>query len=167
MRLVEPLGSAPDSSAAMREALAGARDAGGARRWVERRLAAGGPLAVVLVALNRFEVVNTAYGRAAGDALLRGAHRRIEEAVRETLEKGALIARMGGSEFLIATDGARERIDLAVERIAGALAKPFVVGRFDRGTRLPHRHGGARRRGKCCNFAAPRERSTGRCESLR
>ncbi|MEG3122921.1 putative bifunctional diguanylate cyclase/phosphodiesterase [Sphingomonas sp. GB1N7] len=126
--LVEPLGSAPDSTAAMREALAGARDAGGARRWVERRLATGGPLAVVLVALNRFEVVNTAYGRVAGDALLRGAHRRIEEAVRETLEKGALIARVGGSEFLIATDGARERIDLAVERIAGALAKPFVVG---------------------------------------
>jgi DNA-binding response OmpR family regulator len=80
--LVETLGSAPDSSAAMRDALAGARDAGSARRWIERRLAAGGPLSVVLVALNRFEVVNTAYGRAAGDALLRGAHRRVEQAAR-------------------------------------------------------------------------------------
>ncbi|MEG3086649.1 putative bifunctional diguanylate cyclase/phosphodiesterase [Sphingomonas sp. PB4P5] len=126
--LVEPLGSAPDSAAAMRDALASGRDAGGARRWVERRLAAGGPLSAVLVALNRFEVVNTAYGRAAGDALLRGAHRRIEQAAAETLEKGALVARMGGSEFLVATDQGRDRIDLAVERIVGAMAKPFVVG---------------------------------------
>lgn len=126
--LVEPLGSAPDTTAAMRDALAGSRDAGGARRWIDRRLNGGGALAVVLVALNRFEVVNTAYGRAAGDALLRGAHRRIEAAAREALEKGALVARMGGSEFLIATDAPRARIDLAVERIVGALAKPFVVG---------------------------------------
>ncbi|MFC3580433.1 putative bifunctional diguanylate cyclase/phosphodiesterase [Sphingomonas hylomeconis] len=126
--LVEPLGSAPDSAVAMRDALAGGRDAGGARRWIERRLATAEPLAVVLVALNRFEVVNTAYGRAAGDALLRGAHRRIEQAAAETLEKGALVTRMGGSEFLVATDQPRARIDLAVERIVGALAKPFVVG---------------------------------------
>ncbi|MGH6613254.1 putative bifunctional diguanylate cyclase/phosphodiesterase [Sphingomonas sp.] len=128
--LVEPLGSAPDSVAAMRDALAGTRDAGGARRWIDRRLAQGegGPLTVLLIALNRFEVVNTAYGRAAGDGLLRAAHRRIEEIVRETLERGALVARMGGSEYLVASEGSRERIDLVVEHIAGALARPFVVG---------------------------------------
>ena len=125
--LVEPLGSAPDSTAAMRDALAGTRDAGGARRWVDRKLAAETHLSVVLVALNRFDVVNTSYGRAAGDALLRGAHRRIEEATREILEKGALIARLGGAEYLIATEANRDRIDLAMERIAGALSKPFVV----------------------------------------
>ncbi|QNA83982.1 bifunctional diguanylate cyclase/phosphodiesterase [Sphingomonas sp. So64.6b] len=132
--LVEPLGSAPDSVAAMRDALALSRDAGGARRWIERRLArseqgaADGSLTVILVALNRFGIVNTAYGRSAGDGLLRGAHRRIEEVARETLERGALVARMGGSEYLIATAAPRERIDLAVEHIAGALARPFVVG---------------------------------------
>ncbi|MES2057641.1 MAG: bifunctional diguanylate cyclase/phosphodiesterase [Pseudomonadota bacterium] len=128
--LVEPLGSAPDSVAAMREALAGVRDAGGARRWIDRRLgqSAGGTLTVLLIALNRFEVVNTAYGRAAGDGLLRAAYRRIEEIARETLERGVLVARMGGSEYLIASEASRERIDLAVEHVASALARPFVVG---------------------------------------
>ncbi|MEN2785370.1 putative bifunctional diguanylate cyclase/phosphodiesterase [Sphingomonas qilianensis] len=126
--LVEPLGSVPDSTAAMRDALAGARDSGGARRWLDRRLATGAPLSVILIALNRFEMVNTAYGRAAGDALLRGAHRRIAQAARETLEKGALVARMGGSEFLVATERPRARIDLAIERIVGAMGRPYVVG---------------------------------------
>jgi diguanylate cyclase (GGDEF)-like protein len=126
--LIEPLGSAPNSTAAMHDALAGARDVGGTRRWIDRRLLAGGPLAVVLIALNRFEVINTAYGRAAGDALLRSTYKRIEEAARETLDKGALVTRMGGSEFLVATQQPRDRIDLAVERIAGILSKPFVVG---------------------------------------
>ena len=126
--LVEPLGIAPDSTAAMRDALAGARDAGGARRWLTRRIAAGGPLAVMLVALNRFEVINTAYGRAAGDALLRAAQRRIDQATRETLDKGALVVRVGGSEYLVATDASRQRIDMAIERVAGVLTKPFVIG---------------------------------------
>lgn len=126
--LVEPLGTAPNSSAALSDALAGARDAGGARRWIDRHLEGGAPLSVVLVALNRFEVVNTSYGRTAGDALLRGAHRRIEQAVRETLDRRALIARMGGSEFLVASTATRARIDLGIERIVGALGKPFVVG---------------------------------------
>lgn len=128
--VIEPLGSAPEPTAEMREALAGARDAGSARRWLTRRLAVeeGMPLHAMLVALNRFDMVNTAYGRAAGDALLRSAQKRIDDVVHEVLGRDALIARMSGSTFVVAATSPRTRIDLALERIAGELARPFVTG---------------------------------------
>lgn len=128
--VVEPLGTKPEPAAEVREALAGARDAGSARRWLTRRLehAAGDPLHVLLIALNRFEMVNTAYGRAAGDALLRSAQTRVKDAVHEILGRDALVARMGGSTFLVAACAPRLRIDLVAERIAAALSRPFVSG---------------------------------------
>jgi len=128
--LVEPLGSAPEPTAELREALAGGRDAGSARRWIGRRLRedADMPLYAMLVALNRFDMINTAYGRSAGDALLRGALKRIEDAVRDVLGREALVSRLGGSSFLVAARATRARIELAAERIAGELARPFVAG---------------------------------------
>jgi len=128
--LVEPLGSAPEPTAELREALAGARDAGSARRWIARRLRedAETPLYAMLVALNRFDMINTAYGRSAGDALLRGALKRIEDAVRDVLGREALVSRLSGSSFLVAARAPRARIELAAERIAGELARPFVAG---------------------------------------
>lgn len=128
--VVEPLGSAPEPAAEMREALAGARDAGSARRWLTRRLssAANTPLHAMLVALNRFDMVNTAYGRTVGDALLRAAQKRVDDVVHEVLGRDALVARMSGSTFVVAAAAPRARIDLALERIAGELARPFVTG---------------------------------------
>ncbi len=128
--VVEPLGSVPEPAAEMREALAGARDAGSARRWLTRRLVGeeAGPLHAMLIALNRFDMVNTAYGRTAGDALLRSAQKRIDDVVHEVLGRDALIARMSGSTFVVAATAPRVRIDLALERIAGELARPFVTG---------------------------------------
>ncbi|MFA6125021.1 putative bifunctional diguanylate cyclase/phosphodiesterase [Sphingomonas sp.] len=128
--VVEPLGSAPEPAAELREALAGARDAGSARRWLARQLESPSeiPLHTMLVALNRFDMVNTAYGRAAGDALLRSAQKRIDDVVREMLGRDGLIARMSGSTFVVAARAPRLRIDLALARIAGELARPFVTG---------------------------------------
>ncbi len=128
--VVEPLGSTPEPAAEVREALAGARDAGSARRWLTKHLDGAGvaPLHILLIALNRFEMVNTAYGRAAGDALLRSAQARVKDAVHEMLGRDALVARMGGSTFLVAMQAPRLRIDLVAERIASALARPFVSG---------------------------------------
>lgn len=128
--VVEPLGSAPEPAAEMREALAGARDAGSARRWLTRRLASpsGTPLHAMLVALNRFDMVNTAYGRTVGDALLRAAQKRVDDVVQEVLGRDTLVARMSGSTFVVAATAPRGRIDLALERVAGELARPFVTG---------------------------------------
>ncbi len=123
--LVEPMGSAPEPSSVLRDALIGSRDAGSARRWIDRRLAEpiDRPLSILLIALNRFDMVNAAYGRAAGDGLLRAAFKRVEE-----VAGGGLVARMGGSEFLVAIEDGAPRVDFVTERIAGELARPFVTG---------------------------------------
>jgi diguanylate cyclase (GGDEF)-like protein len=126
--LIERLGLV-DAGAAVREALAGVRDAAGARRWLQRRLSDGRPAAVVLAVLNRFDLVNTAYGRAAGDMVLRTASARVAETARETLGKRAITARMGGAEFLIASEDADpDALEAAESRIAEVLARPFVIG---------------------------------------
>ena len=125
--LVERLGEAPDASAVVRDALTGARDAASARRWLGRRLDGGGQVIAVLIGLTRFETVNTAYGRAAGDTLLRAVSRRIAEVAREALGKGAVVARMAGSEFLVAGDAGETSHDQVAMRFAEALARPFVV----------------------------------------
>lgn len=126
--LVERLGAAPDPGAAVRDALTGARDGPGARRWIARRLEDGAAVTAILVGLTRFETVNTAYGRTAGDALLRSVSRRLAEAAREVLGKSVAVARMGGSEFLIASDEASaEQVALAEARLAEALSRPFVM----------------------------------------
>jgi diguanylate cyclase (GGDEF)-like protein len=125
--LVERL-AAPDAGAAVRDALTGARDAASARRWIDRRLSDGATVSAILIGLTRFETVNTAYGRAAGDTLLRAVSRRLAEVARERLGRGAVVARISGSEFLVAIDDADpESVALAGARFEEAVARPFVV----------------------------------------
>ncbi|WP_336297270.1 GGDEF domain-containing protein [Sphingomonas sp. 7/4-4] len=127
--LVEALGIAPDASVAVRDALTGARDANSARRWIDRELVEGKPIGAILIALNRFETVNTAYGREAGDALLRGVSRRVAEVARELLGREAIVARIGGSEFLVAShDADATRLVEAEARLEEVLSRPFVAG---------------------------------------
>lgn len=128
--LVERLAAIPEPSVVLREALSGVRDAAGARAWLDRRLEAQDdkPVQAMLVALNRFDIVNTAYGRPAGDSLLRTAQKRIEDIAGELLGRGAIVARLGGSEFLVAAMHNPARVELAAGRIAEALSRPFVAG---------------------------------------
>ncbi len=127
--LVEALGIAPDASVAVRDALTGARDANSARRWIDRELVEGKPIGAILIALNRFETVNTAYGREAGDALLRGVSRRVAEVARDLLGREAIVARIGGSEFLVAShDADATRLVEAEARLEEVLSRPFVAG---------------------------------------
>jgi diguanylate cyclase (GGDEF)-like protein len=127
--LVEALGVAPDANAAVRDALTGARDGPSARRWIDRRLSEDRTVSVVLIGLTRFETVNTAYGRAVGDELLRSVSRRVGDIAREALGKAAVVARIGGSEFLVASDDADgERIKQAAAKLNDALSRPFVAG---------------------------------------
>ncbi len=126
--LIERLGQV-DASAAVRDALTGVRDATGARRWIGRRLEDGVRVGVVLVALSRFEVVNAAYGRAAGDTVLRAASARVAGVARESLGRHAIIARMGGADFLVAVEAEGvATLEAAAQRIEAALARPFVIG---------------------------------------
>ncbi|RHW17272.1 bifunctional diguanylate cyclase/phosphodiesterase [Sphingomonas gilva] len=130
MEPLAPPDPADQRRAATRDLVTGARDALAARRWLDRRLSSGegeGVL-VLLVALSRFEMVNTAYGRTAGDTVLRGVAARIEHVAAEVLGDDWLVARMGGSEFAVLGRQAEhpERVTLLAEQIAEAVARPFV-----------------------------------------
>ncbi|GAA4779755.1 hypothetical protein GCM10023219_29570 [Stakelama sediminis] len=126
--LVEPLGRISDAGAVVRDALAGVRDAHGARRWLAEHLEdTETDTSAILIGLSRFGVVNTAYGRAAGDALLRQVSRRLEEVAHAALGRDVLVARIGGSDFLIAAAVSPPRIALAADEVQAALARPFAA----------------------------------------
>jgi diguanylate cyclase (GGDEF)-like protein len=82
------------------------------RRSLERRLAhelgrarAGhGPLAVLLVDLDKFKEINDSLGHQAGDSVLAAVAARLRRAVRPA----DLVARLGGDEFVLLCPGADE-----------------------------------------------------------
>jgi diguanylate cyclase (GGDEF)-like protein/PAS domain S-box-containing protein len=89
-------------------------------------LAAGKPLALAYIDLDRFKLINDLYGHAAGDDVLRQVCERMET----MLAGGHTIGRVGGDEFVIVMpDTAIPLASLIcrgiVERIGGA---PFRVG---------------------------------------
>ena len=68
------------------------------RRMVEDAKHEGQSCAVMIADLDHFKTVNDTYGHAAGDRVLV----RTAAVMRDALPKGAMIARVGGEEFLIA-----------------------------------------------------------------
>ncbi|MGN6621748.1 MAG: EAL domain-containing protein [Sphingomonas sp.] len=99
-----------------------------ARRWLDRALSSsGGRVSALLIALMRFDLVNASYGRAAGDALLSIARQRIDDIAGELYGAGAIVARLSGSEFLLAAPDPDSRAALVAERVASALVRPFAI----------------------------------------
>jgi diguanylate cyclase (GGDEF)-like protein/PAS domain S-box-containing protein len=84
-----------------------------------------GMLAVLLVDLDRFKLVNDSLGHQAGDALLRAVGERLQG----TLRREDTLARLGGDEFVLLWDrlkGAPEAA-LVAQRIQGILQRPFEI----------------------------------------
>jgi diguanylate cyclase (GGDEF)-like protein len=83
------------------------------------------PIAVVLLDLDRFKVVNESLGHAAGDRLLAGVGARLQGCLRP----GDTVARFGGDEFGILLDeiGGVEGASLVAERIEAELIAPFEL----------------------------------------
>ncbi|MFN8232582.1 MAG: EAL domain-containing protein [Actinomycetota bacterium] len=94
-----------------------------------------GSVAVVVLDLDDFRLVNDSLGHANGDAVLREVSDRLREATRET----DLVARRGGDQFLLLLadleregtgdmDAAMIRVESVVQRIHDSLASPFDAG---------------------------------------
>lgn len=83
------------------------------------------PVAVLLLDLDRFKVVNESLGHAVGDQILAAVGRRFSEAIRP----GDTLARLGGDEFAVLLDGITDEIGarLIAERLVDTLATPFAV----------------------------------------
>lgn len=104
------------------------------RRWAGGRLRAGRPVIAARVALASFDLVNSAYGRAAGDLILGEAGERLNRVAEELFGSETIVARATGPEFLLAGDAARASEEKVAARVRAALARPF--GRALVGARL-------------------------------
>ena len=97
------------------------------RRCVHRCARAGRAVALLLVDLDNFKLVNDSFGHGAGDRLLR----RIAGRLRGIEGENGMLARLGGDEFLILlpdlADGGEAAARAAAEEVVARLAEPFKV----------------------------------------
>ncbi len=81
------------------------------------------PLAVALVDIDHFKVVNDTYGHLAGDKALRA----VTDALRSQLRGSDMAGRFGGEEFVLLLPQAREQDALAVaERLRSHIASMSI-----------------------------------------
>lgn len=85
------------------------------------------PVAVMVLDLNDFKLVNDSYGHPAGDRLLMLVGDRISRAVRPD----DTVARLGGDEFGIVMTGSSDDSKRVARRVVGAFDVPFVVDGHD------------------------------------
>ncbi len=93
-------------------------------RALARRRRDGTGVAVLVLDLDRFKIINDSLGHAAGDQVLIALASRLGETVRQS----DTIARLGADEFVVVCDRpdeVRHVIELA-ERIGAALARPLL-----------------------------------------
>ncbi|HCP48123.1 MAG TPA: hypothetical protein DIU15_18945 [Deltaproteobacteria bacterium] len=82
-------------------------------------------LAVVLVDLDNFKVINESLGHRAGDLVLKAVSRRIRNVLRES----DTVARVGGDEFgLLLPVSSAATAAAVVDKLQGILSAPFQVG---------------------------------------
>jgi EAL domain-containing protein (putative c-di-GMP-specific phosphodiesterase class I)/GGDEF domain-containing protein len=101
------------------------------RRWTAGRLAAGRPVIAARVVLASFDLVNSAHGRAVGDAILQAAADRLGRLAEGLFGFDAIVARAAGPEFLLAGDADAVDPDTLAARVSADLSEPFgraVVG---------------------------------------
>ena len=92
---------------------------------IERARQNGQPLAVIMIDVDDFKLVNDAHGHTVGDE----AFRVIARVLRSTLQTGDVVGRYGGDEFLALLPNAdREKAIRVAERMASAVrAQRFGV----------------------------------------
>lgn len=87
----------------------------------------GRSVAAMVIDLDDFQLVNDSFGHAAGDALLVEAARRM----RNCLVAGDTLARLGGDQFAIVTQGQPEQAHLIAHRVVEAFGEPFLIDGHD------------------------------------
>jgi diguanylate cyclase (GGDEF)-like protein len=90
--------------------------------------------AVLFLDIDRFKIVNDSLGHLAGDELLVGVARRLEQSLRATDAVSRAVgehtlARLGGDEFTVLLHGVRSAAEASgvAERLLTAVARPFDI----------------------------------------
>lgn len=90
--------------------------------------------AVFFLDIDRFKVINDSLGHAAGDELLTGISRRLEQSLRctDTVARfggECTLARLGGDEFTVLLAGVGNAVDAraVAERLVAAVSRPFEL----------------------------------------
>ncbi|MDQ2891736.1 MAG: EAL domain-containing protein [Pseudomonadota bacterium] len=94
------------------------------RGLIAARIEAAAPVSVILVALSRVDIVNAAYGRPTGDALIQAVGAAITRITKET---GATLAALGGVEFALGVPRDLAATHEIARRLTAGLAEPFAV----------------------------------------
>ena len=102
---------------------------------IARSSAAGAfEFAVFFLDVDRFKIINDSLGHAAGDELLTGISRRLEQSLRSTdtvarFAGECTLARLGGDEFTVLLAGVRSVADarMVAERLVAAVSNPFEL----------------------------------------
>ncbi len=86
-------------------------------------------VAVGLMDLDRFKLINDTLGHSAGDLLLQ----QVAARVRQNLRPGDGLARMGGDEFLLAFTGITHagQLEQLADRLISSLEQPFHLGEHE------------------------------------
>lgn len=117
--------------AGTRDQLTGLGDLAAARRWLDERLAHRvDDLHVLIIAISRFEMINSEFGRETGDRLLKTVARQIERLVGDVGGEKPMVARTAGAEFIV---GVRSKLGIEpiralAERIIDQIDKPVLSG---------------------------------------
>jgi len=84
------------------------------------------PVAVMILDLDRFEIINNALGRGMADRLLRAVADRLNATLREEDS----LARFSGDEFmfLVAESGSGTEAAIVAQRVLDAISRPFSIG---------------------------------------
>jgi diguanylate cyclase (GGDEF)-like protein/PAS domain S-box-containing protein len=82
-------------------------------------------VAVLMLDLDRFKIVNDSLGHHVGDRLLQVVAKRLKASLRES----DIVARLGGDEFVIGLPSVadNEDIERVVQKVMAALVEPFQI----------------------------------------
>ncbi len=85
-----------------------------------------GLLAVFVIGLDHFMLINETMGQSGGDQLLHAVARRLQSCIGP----GDSVARFGGDEFILLLSEVKsvEEVNAVLDRIRNRMAEPFVVG---------------------------------------